>query len=309
LLLAVTTAFLASDFELKGKEWTWASILITLQVLVGMCLRGRGFAALGTAIEAPALLSAVCLTILLATFFLGANQRPLIDSSLARADELLFLGFQWPTAMIAFFEQRTLAALANFAYGTLDWQPGMLLLLLCARGAPERCWTFLFAWIVTLIIVVGIYAFAPGVGGYAFHGITAAEVPGATDPTAWRYPEILRSLRSGHLRQIDFDTMEGLVTFPSFHAGAAVLLGWGFWTLRWLRWPFAILNIAMFLSAVPIGGHYLVDLLAGGAVAAIGISMAKCLSARTEGRTFVVPGGVGQFACSGPITGKGSGAT
>ena len=285
LLVAVSAALLASGFSLVGPAWPCASFLILLQVLVGMCFRARGYAALGTALETIALLSAASLLICLATFVLGATQRPLIDPALARADELLLPGFHWPTAILALNQRIQLLALCNMAYSTLDWQPGMLLLLLCAAGSIERCWMFLLAWFATLIIVISIYAFAPGVGGYAFYGITASDVPGVTDPTAWRFPLILELLRSGGLRMIDFDLLDGLVTFPSFHAGAAVLLIWGFWPLRWARWPFAALNTAMFASSVPIGGHYVVDLLAGGVVAAVGISASKWIFAR-PGRSW-----------------------
>lgn len=73
------------------------------------------------------------------------------------------------------------------------------------------------------------------------------------------------------------------VTFPSFHAGAAPLLGWGFWPVARLRWPLVTLNVVMAASAIPIGGHYVVDIIAGVMVAAAGIAVARMLERRRPG--------------------------
>jgi membrane-associated phospholipid phosphatase len=81
------------------------------------------------------------------------------------------------------------------------------------------------------------------------------------------------------------DVLNGVVTFPSFHAAAAILLGWGFWALRWIRWPAVALNIAMFLAAVPIGGHYVADILAGAAAAVLAIKVAVILDRGTLTRS------------------------
>ena len=56
---------------------------------------------------------------------------------------------------------------------------------------------------------------------------------------------------------------------------AAVILAWAAWPMRAIRWPAILLNGAMLVSAVPIGGHYLIDIVAGCVVAAIGISIAR----------------------------------
>jgi membrane-associated phospholipid phosphatase len=57
------------------------------------------------------------------------------------------------------------------------------------------------------------------------------------------------------------------------------MLAWGFLPLRWLRMPMVLLNVAMIVSAIVIGGHYLVDVIAGIAVAGAGIAAAGRLPA------------------------------
>jgi len=81
----------------------------------------------------------------------------------------------------------------------------------------------------------------------------------------------LVGLRSGAIDAISIDTVTGLVNMPSFHACAAAVLAWTFWSWRWLRWPMLALNAAMTFAAIPIGGHYFCDIIAGLGVAALAI--------------------------------------
>lgn len=69
---------------------------------------------------------------------------------------------------------------------------------------------------------------------------------------------------------ITWKTSEGILTMPSVHAATAVLLIVGFLRTR-LFLPVLLLNMVMIYSCVPIGRHYVVDLIAGAAVAAVAI--------------------------------------
>ena len=61
--------------------------------------------------------------------------------------------------------------------------------------------------------------------------------------------------------------MQGIVTMPSYHTVMAVLLTYAFRRTGLIGYGIATLNLVMLLSIPPIGGHYLVDVLAGGALA------------------------------------------
>jgi len=54
---------------------------------------------------------------------------------------------------------------------------------------------------------------------------------------------------------------------PSYHTAMAVLFTYAFRRTGLVGYGIATLNVVMLLSIPPIGGHYLVDLLAGGALA------------------------------------------
>ena len=78
----------------------------------------------------------------------------------------------------------------------------------------------------------------------------------------------IRVLRSGAPVSFNFRAMEGLASFPSFHACLAIIIIWcsrGRW---YTALPGAVAGLVI-LAATPVyGGHYGVDLLGGAAVMA-----------------------------------------
>lgn len=85
----------------------------------------------------------------------------------------------------------------------------------------------------------------------------------------WHY-KIFLMLRTEGEPLLDFSKMTGLIIFPSFHTVLAILTVYAV-KIRPVFLPVAILNAVVIVSTLPEGGHYLVDLLMGGAVSALGI--------------------------------------
>jgi membrane-associated phospholipid phosphatase len=107
------------------------------------------------------------------------------------------------------------------------------------------------ATILALLTTVAIGAVLPGFGPNEIYGI----------PSAWS--DVMHGLRAGTHSPLKY---VGIITFPSFHATLAVM-----WTLalRDMRYGFyvvAIVNGLMLLACMPIGYHYLVDVIVGGAI-------------------------------------------
>ena len=194
---------------------------------------------------------------------------------LAAIDHVAVPTLDWRAAMLWLSHRRALMGAANWVYESIGWQPVGLIAMLGLSGRTDRVWAFLTAWLVTLSVTCLLFALFPGVGAYAYFGLAAADVPAMRDPTPWHQAALLAELRAGTLHHIGFVDLDGIVTFPSFHAAAAVILAWGAWPVRAIRWPAILLNGAMLLSAVPIGGHYLIDIAAGCVIAVIGISIAR----------------------------------
>ena len=255
-------------------EFAMAAVIIGTPIGVGLCLQGRGFDRLATLAQGCGLFMAGCVGITLLTFALGTSERPLVDSALAAIDRVVIPGLDWPAAMLWLSHRYALMAAANWVYESIGWQPMLLIVMLSLSGQQRRVWTFLTAWLGTLFVTCALFVLFPGVGAYAHFGLAAAEVPAMRDPTPWHQAAVLTELRAGTLHHIGFVDLDGIVTFPSFHAAAAVLLAWAASSMRAIRWPAILLNGAMLISAIPIGGHYLIDIAAGCVVAVIGISLA-----------------------------------
>ena len=113
--------------------------------------------------------------------------------------------------------------------------------------------------------------------------------------TSW---PVFHGLRDGTYRQVMAIGSEGIITFPSLHAALAVILIAAFWPLPIARWLGAGVNSLM-LAATPIdGSHYLIDVLAGTALAILCLAAARLLVARmtappeTAERAEVAPAGM-----------------
>ena len=85
------------------------------------------------------------------------------------------------------------------------------------------------------------------------------------------------ALRAGGPWHFELTAMEGIITMPSYHTVMAVLFTYAFRRTGLVGYGIATLNVVMLLSIPPIGGHYLVDVLAGGALAlgAIAVQRAR----------------------------------
>lgn len=117
--------------------------------------------------------------------------------------------------------------------------------------------------------VCGLFALAlPAYGPLYGRGIVPAD---------WQQPFLdhLLALRSGDRFSFSWTQTEGLVTFPSFHTAWAIflLLVWREQT-RWLTLPLGIINVAIIVSTLTTGEHYLLDVI-GGTVLAMGCAAAS----------------------------------
>lgn len=214
-------------------------------------------------------------------FFIGANAAlssaclartaaPFADGILEEFDNRIFL-FRWPVVLVFMRKHPVWQVLLSHAYVSLNWQPILLLTILGLKGDIIAARRFLIAWTTALILTLLIFPFVPALGAFAHFHVTQEMLPGLRATAAWRSQEIILALRDGSMQVLNDRALEGIVTMPSFHAAAAILLGLTYWSIKSLRWLFLTLNAIMLASAVPVGGHYLVDVVAGSVIAAASI--------------------------------------
>lgn len=266
----ITAMVLATDFTYAPDELNAPVKLLISVALTGLLLRGFGLCRSGSFMQAVALFAAISLAAPLCAAILASTNIPLVDDMLLAWDKALFFGFDRSTVAQWVVDRKPIFGAVSLVYNSLTFQPAFLLLLLCAAGRLGRVWRLLCAWGIGLAISIVVFTFLPAQG---------------SPPVFLNYLDTLNGVRDGSLRTVGADMLTGIITFPSFHAAAAVMLGWGFRSLRYIGPAMIVLNALMFLSAA-VASHYLVDLIAGGAIAIVAIRLADRLVGWTESRDY-----------------------
>jgi len=180
---------------------------------------------------------------------------PLADAALSQADAAL--GFHWRDWAV-FVQAHPLFDLAQrVSYASYWWQPFALILTAAISRPRQRNAEIFTALSLALLLTLIITSFLPAIGPAEAFGLHPEPAP------------VVHALYAGARGQTL--PYAGIVSFPSFHTVMAVLFAYGCRGLRWL-FPVAIAFNALMVVSVPLcGDHYLVDVLAGAAVAAVSI--------------------------------------
>lgn len=267
--IAVLTAAATVVMLSRGIHYDGSS----LSILFAIC---GGFAATALAIrimdpaariamgaETLALFVALNLLSMLTASAFAVSDRPLIDPLLNGIDRAILPWISWRAAVDLAVRTPGAMALLSNVYASLTWQPALLvgaaIVLRDNRVLPR----FNAAWAIGLLLCILPFYWLPAMGPYPWFGLTQADVPGHAVALPFKSGPLLAELRSGAVWTIGIHQLSGLDCCPSFHACGAVLLGWSFRSLPYLRWPMGLLNAAMLASTVPIGGHYFIDVIVG----------------------------------------------
>jgi hypothetical protein len=218
------------------------------------------------------------------TYVAAAANLPMQDAALHALDRAL--GLDWMAWLNFFYERHALLVITVVAYSLIGWPLFGVPLVLGWTRRYRRLQEFTMAFAIALVTTTVISALVPAMGTYdLLHFMPDPEVftPGSYLAQLHDLPMV----RDGTLRHLSFDSLAGIITFPSFHAAAAALYLWAFWPVRWVGPAAAIANIAM-LVATPIGGgQYFIDIIAGIAVAAGAIAAATAIANRFTRRTTI----------------------
>jgi membrane-associated phospholipid phosphatase len=189
------------------------------------------------------------------SYLVVSTNLPLVDASLNAMDR--HLGFDWLGYYGWVKTHAHYHRVIRFAYQSMVNQIWVVVAYLSFTGRFARLRAFLELSFSTLLFAILVSLFAPAASAAKyFQAQTHDAVSGFSQ---------FEPLRAGTLRMIDLDAMQGLVSMPSFHTIMAILFCW---SVR--RTPAAFilipLNIALILATPIEGGHYLVDVIAGGFV-------------------------------------------
>jgi hypothetical protein len=206
---------------------------------------------------------------------------PLHDHAFDAIDRAL--GLDWKALLAWMNSAPAIHAVLRPIYLSLTLQ--MTTVVLCLAFSGRLVWlrVYTLAFVFAALVSIAVSVVLPAAGAWPYFGLTAADSPHILPVVSTSWP-VFDGLRDGTFRALGGVDSEGIITFPSLHAGLAVIVIAALWPLAILRWVFLALN-ALMLIATPIdGSHYFIDILAGGTMAALCLVAARRIaqSARRE---------------------------
>ena len=248
------------------KGWTfygWPTVIFSLTFLLavglfyGLSGRNRSLADAG---HYAALWIAFALAGAVFTYLTATLGMPLRDAGLFRLDAAF--GFDWFAWSGWVAAHRPLRLALEIVYESFLPQIVGSVLFFAHIRRSDRNHELLWMGMVSLIITAVIAGFVPATGPY---------IPGA--PPVWTVAFI--AVREGAVSRFVFGDLQGIIAIPSFHAVVAILLIYTHRRLARSFYPVLLLNGLMLLSAPSQGHHYLVDVIAGIAVAVLSIAAVR----------------------------------
>ena len=187
---------------------------------------------------------------------------PLVDATLARVDSQVL---QTVTVVRWLQEFPALQTAMKIVYRLL-WPfalTALFLPTLCGHARDVR--DYLLAGSISLLVTLSLFALWPAAGPWTVEPLT----PGTLQASVGVYLSALKSQVAPAGPEL-----EEIVAFPSFHTVLAILSAAALWHIRKLRIASVVICVAICVSTVATGWHYVADVIAGAAVAAISQALA-----------------------------------
>ena len=196
------------------------------------------------------------------TYLAAAAGYPLVDNALTKLDATLF-GFDWYGEANWVASHPMLDWLLRRAYFSIYYQGALVFLIGSVSRPGDRNGEIIWQFCISLVLTCAVFVFTPALGHVAHIG------------TGWM--KTLMMIRNGEWTAFDCSHVQGIISFPSFHTTLAILLVYAVRHHRWALAALLPLNTLLITATLSVGGHYLVDVAAGGAVAFISIAATQLL--------------------------------
>jgi hypothetical protein len=249
-LLAILFAVGGVFYEHVRKDERLAAMLIGTSFLLGM---SAGFS----------VLNYLLITI--------AGHR--IDLPLAALDRSL--GVNWPAMMAVAAQHPLVNGFLQLTYVSVLPQIALLVAILGWHGKPERIYALCLALSAGVTISMAVWTLAPSFGAFSVYALPANVADHIALALDGHYARNLVALLSRGPGYISPTEAKGLIGFPSFHVVLAMLVVWHARGLAFVRWIALGLNSVVLLATPIQGGHHVVDVIAGLAVAAFAVLFAN----------------------------------
>ena len=217
------------------------------------------------------------------SYLFARHGGPLWDGTLYQWDQAL--GFDW-LAYVRWVDQHAwLVLIYRLAYLSIVPQLALLVIVQGIGGRLSLMHQTLFAVMLCGTITVFLSPLLPAESNYVFLNLGASDFQNIRPVIGFTSLFDFDALRSGQMHTLDLTRMEGIVAFPSYHAGLATITLWSFLRTPGLRIGGAILALLTFAATPVDGGHYITDIIAGtliaiGCIAVSGYIMGRGLQPR-----------------------------
>jgi membrane-associated phospholipid phosphatase len=209
--------------------------------------------------------------LIMLTYLAALTNHPLQDRHLMQIDQNL--GIDWTTLTAAVDAHPIFARALTLAYNSFAFQLLLLPALLSISRQAARAYQMVAVYGFICIFASFISIWYPALGTYAALSIDISQFKNID--ASWGVASVnqIMAVRNNPGFILRLDQASGIITFPSVHAAVAILCAWAIWPLKLARFPFIVLNIFMFFSAIVVGGHYVVDLISGTGITGFAIAL------------------------------------
>ncbi len=267
-IIAMAVAGFASigAFELNAGSFLLPTAATALLAAAGWYYRSaRNEERLGAILSSTSHITGFAAVAAPLSYIAATSGFPLRDAALEAWDR--HLGIDW-TELLAFVSSHPgLQNVLAVAYLSFAVQTVTTVLVLGIAGQLARLSTFISAFIATTLIIIALSAIYPAAGPWLFLAIQPESANGFLPASSNSWPVFL-GLRDGTLHTVYGLNSEGIITFPSLHAALGVLFSAALWRVSGVRWIALALNGLLLMATPAYGSHYVVDVIAGIAVAA-----------------------------------------
>ena len=217
------------------------------------------------------------------TYLAAASGYPLVDSASTRPD--VMFGFEWNIEANWVANHPTFDWLLHQAYFSLYYQGALVCLVGSVSHPGDRNGEIIWQFCISLALTCVIFVFTPALGHVAHIGTGWIKALMMIRNGEWNYFRLFACRRHHQFSVLPYDPRN-----PARVRGAPSPLAAG---------GFRPLNMLLIVATLSVGGHYLVDLPAGAAVAVISIAATRLLrrqlakfrlrGPRSGGRCFGLP--------------------
>lgn len=291
VMMFITPALVGFRFDLAS----FSPLLVLIGIVSSVIpyTIWRKMRALQVAIEASMLGLLMNLPVLVLSYAAMRASMPLADQALIQVDRAI--GFDWPALVAVVDRSPSLSMTLGYGYSSIALQLFFLPMLLAVSGQQPRAYQMGIGYILLCTGAIAISVFFPAQGAYVGYGVDGRSLSNINAHFGYFFLDSFNAVRNDPDFTLAAGNAAGILTFPSVHAAVALLCAWAAWDSRWLRPPFLALNVLMAISALTHGAHYLVDVIAGLAVAAaairITLHLTRPAAAVRSGRPLDAPVG------------------